>query len=183
MIVNDPSRSRRSSIILAVVLALAQLALVPYLGLLGGRANLALVLVGCATLGGDAQKAPAIGFAAGLFFDLSGSGPIGLMALLLTGCAYLMAAADRSRVADDLAGAATLFVPAALAVELAYAVVLLVTGASSSFVDAVFLRALPGATLDCVVFGLVGLVLSRAQGPASGVGGRSRGSHLSVKGL
>ena len=184
MIVNDSSKSGRSSIILAVVLAVAQLALVPNVALLGGRANLALVLVGCACLGGNASKAPLVGFAAGLFFDLAGSGPIGLMALLLTACGYLFASADRSRVADDLGGSVALFVPAAFVVELVYAVVLLATGLSSSFVDAVFLRAIPGVVLDCVSFAIVGLVLSRFQGQGSGMGGGRRGgSHLSMKGL
>ena len=44
MIVNDTGKFRRVAIILAVVLCLLQLSIAPYVGILGGRANLALVL-------------------------------------------------------------------------------------------------------------------------------------------
>lgn len=186
MIVNDASRSRRSAAILAVVLGLLQLALVPNVGVLAGRANLALVFVACVCLGSDVQSAPVIGFLAGLFFDLTGSGPIGLMALLLTPLAYGLAAMGRPRVADDLSGSCAVAIPAFAVCELAYAVVLLVTG-QSSFVDAVFLRALPGAALDAVAFAVVGMVISRAGAQRQGLGaGKARGrkgSHFNMKGL
>ena len=59
MIVNDAAKGRRTSVVLAVVLGLLQLSVIPNVGILGGRANLALVFVACACLGGDARKAPA----------------------------------------------------------------------------------------------------------------------------
>ena len=52
------------------MLYLLQLSIAPYVGILGSRANLALVLAVALTLGGEV-KAPAIGFACGLFYDLS----------------------------------------------------------------------------------------------------------------
>lgn len=188
MIARDNASSRRTSIVLAIVLALLQLSVVPNVGLLGGRANLALVFVACACLGADPTKAPAIGFAAGLFYDFAGSGPIGLMTVVLTSTAWLLAASGRVAVADDLPGALVAFIPAAFGVALAYAVVLLATGVSGSFVDAVFARALPGAALDCVCFWVVGFVLSRGPGSsgrtsASRRARPSKGSYRLKRGL
>lgn len=185
MIVNDAAKGRRTSVVLAVVLGLLQLSVIPNVGILGGRANLALVFVACACLGGDARKAPAIGFAAGLFYDLAGSGPIGLMALLLTLVGYVFAASGRSRVADDFGGSLVMFAPLASVVGVVYALVLLVLGISPSFVDAVLLRAIPGAVLDCVALSIVAAVLSRTSANSGGLGGgaHGRGGYTLRRGL
>lgn len=183
MIVNDTGKFRRVAIILAVVLGLLQLSIAPNIGILGGRANLALVLVAALCLGGDASKAPVIGFASGLFYDLSGSGPIGLMALLLTLMGYALAIGGHSRISDDPTAGVVLFIPVALIVEVAYALVLLVFGQAGSFVDVVFMRALPGAVLDVLSMVVVAFFLGRAGGSSGGFGGRRSGSGLSMKGL
>lgn len=185
MIVNDRAKGRRTSVVLAVVLGLLQLSVVPNVGLLGGRANLALVFVACACLGGDAQRAPLIGFLAGLFYDLAGSGPIGLMALLLTLAGYLFAASGRSRVADDFGGSLMMFAPVAVGVGVIYALVVLALGISPSIVDALFLRALPGAVLDCVCLAIVAAVLARTSSGSGGSlgGAHSRGGYTLRRGL
>lgn len=186
MIVNDTSKNKRSLVILGIMLAILQLAIVPNIALIGGRCNLALVFVALACLGGASTAAPAIGFGAGLFYDLAGSGPIGLMALLLTLLGFALASAGRSRVSDDPVASITIFVPASLIVGFLYAIVLLVCGQASSFVDVVFLRALPGCVLDVIVFAICSFVLARFDSSPSGFGGgkRSRGgSRFSTKGL
>lgn len=186
MIVNDTSKNKRSLVILGIVLGVLQLAVVPNVALVGGRCNLALVFVALACLGGSAASAPAIGFGAGLFYDLAGSGPIGLMALLLTLLGFALASAGRSRVSDDPAASVTIFVPASLLVGFLYAIVLLVVGQASSFVEVVFLRALPGCVLDVVAFAVCAFVLARFGSSPSGFGGGkgSRGgSRFSTKGL
>ena len=180
MIVNDSSKNRSTLIVLAVVLAVLQLGVVPNVALLGGRANLSLVLVAVACLGGSTATAPAIGFACGLFYDLAGSGPIGLMALLLTLTGFALASAGRSRVADDFGASLAIFFPLSFVVGVIYACVLLIFGQSSSVVDALFFRALPGAVLDSVSFAIVAFVLSRSAGPSMGGKGASR---FSTKGL
>ncbi len=180
MIVNDSSKNRSTLIVLAVVLAVLQLGVVPNVALVNGRANLSLVLVAVACLGGSTASAPAIGFACGLFYDLAGSGPIGLMALLLTLVGFALASAGRSRVADDFGASIAIFIPLSLAVGILYACVLLICGQSSSIVDALFFRALPGAVLDCIAFSIVSFVLSRGSG--SSMGGKG-GSRFSTKGL
>ncbi len=147
--------------------------------------NLALVLVALACLGGPVSAAPAIGFASGLFYDMAGSGPIGLMALLLTLVAFALASAGRSRVVDDPSASVAIFVPIALGVSVLYAIVLLVCGQASSFVDVVFLRAIPGAVLDTVAFAVCAFVMGRFGAPATGFGsGKKRGGNrFSTKGL
>lgn len=131
MIVNDTGKARRVSIVLAVVLGILQLSIVPNVAILGGRANLALVFVAAVCLGGETSKAPFVGFFAGLFYDLAGSGPIGLMTLLLTLTGFALSAAGRSRISDDPTASMVLFVPVALVVEALYAIVLLLFGQAS----------------------------------------------------
>jgi rod shape-determining protein MreD len=181
VIVNDLSKNRSTLIVLAVILAILQLAVVPNVAFMSGRANLCLVLVAVACLGGSTGSASAIGFACGLFYDLAGSGPIGLMALILTLAGFALAASGRSRVADDFGASLAIFIPLSLIVAGFYAIVLLVCGQSSSIVDAIFFRALPGAVLDCIAFVIVAFVLSRSSSGAV-VGGRG-GSRFSTKGL
>ena len=77
MIVNDTGKARRVSIVLAVVLGILQLSIVPQRGNPRGSRELALVFVAAVCLGGETSKAPFVGFFAGLFYDLAGSGPIG----------------------------------------------------------------------------------------------------------
>lgn len=106
-----------------------------------------------------------------MFFDLVGTGPIGLMALLLTVAAWFMASANQSRIADDFVSALTFYAPVEIVVSLIYAVVLMTTGQVSSLVDAIVFRALPGIILDIVSFAIFGAVISRSSGQSSRLGG------------
>ena len=92
----------------------------------------------------------------------------------------------RSRVADDLVASITLFIPVTLFVNVVYGIVILIFGQSSSLVDALFLRALPGSVLDVVAFLIIAVILSRSCAPTSGFGkgkGSHRGARFSMKGL
>ena len=108
------------------------------------------------------------------------------MALILTIVGFGLAAMGRSRVADDLVASITLFIPVTLLVNVVYGIVILIVGQSSSLVDALFFRALPGSVLDVLAFFIVAVILSRSSAPASGFGkGKSsrRGARFSTKGL
>ena len=107
------------------------------------------------------------------------------MALLLTLVGYVFAASGRSRVADDFGGSLVTFAPVAAVVGVVYALVLLVLGISPSLVDAVFLRAVPGAVLDCVALFIVAAVLSRTSANSGGLGGgaHGRGGYMLRRGL
>lgn len=175
MIVNDPTKSRRQAVILGIVLGILQLALVPNVGIGNGRANLALIFTAYMCMGGNSQQAPIVGFCAGLFFDLCSSGPIGLMALLLTIAGWGMSIAGQARMADDPVSSTMFFAPVAGAVSLIYCVVLMATGQVSSLLDAIVFRALPGFVLDVIAFLIVALIIARTSAPTSGYGMGSRG--------
>ena len=84
MQINDKSHDTRGLIGLAAICAVCQLALAPNIAIANGHANFALVFAACYALtrGGDA--AITAGFVSGLLFDLCSTGPIGLMAFILT---------------------------------------------------------------------------------------------------
>ena len=68
--------------ILAVVAAVLQVALAPQISILGGRFNFMLAFALAIALRGDGAQAVYAGFFSGLFYDLTATVPIGLMALL-----------------------------------------------------------------------------------------------------
>lgn len=183
MQVNDTHKGRNRTVILAVVCAILQVALAPNIGIANGRASFAFVFVACVALLVGGRTSVVAGFAAGLFFDLTTTGPIGLMALELTVAGYLMGMESRNRLVEDPGGSVQLSALAALAVAFVYNIAMLIMGQASSVADAVFLRALPTALLTFVAFLPFMYVLS--HGAASGptlFGGRSprrQGGHFS----
>ena len=183
MQVVDRNREVRTTVVLAVVCLVLQLALAPNLGLGNGRANFGLVLVGSIVLFSSSRHPVLAGFLSGLVFDLCTTGPIGLMAFCLTVAAFALGLEGVGRGAGDLGSAMVRFSVAAAAVSLVYHLAMLLTGATSSFVDAVFLRALPTALLTIVAFVPFAYYLSRVRATGSGLGLSRRGSHLSGKGL
>lgn len=176
MLVNDPAKDRRQTIILALILAIFQIALVPNIGLGQGRANLCLVFVACVCMGGDSQKAPYVGFFAGLFYDLATTGPIGLMALILTVVGWGLSLAGQTKISEDFGPAMAFFAPVACAVNLVYAIVLLAFGLTDGLIAAIVFHALPATLLDILSCALVGFILSKLSAPSSGFGsGRHSG--------
>lgn len=126
-----------------------------------------------------------VGFVAGLVYDLSTTGPIGLMTLLLTVMSYVLGAEERNRFADGLPQSLATFGIAALAVEFAYHFVMLMMGQASSFADVLLVRTLPSFALTFVVFIPFGYFFTREA-----LGARPRrvhrqhgGGHYSTKGL
>ena len=76
MQVKDSVRSRRDFGLLAVICLVVQIALAPNIALGNGRANMALVFAGLASLMIGGRTGVVCGFVAGLIFDLSTTGPI-----------------------------------------------------------------------------------------------------------
>lgn len=177
MQISDKNRDKRSVALLAVICAVLQLALAPNIGLGNGRANLALVFAATIALTVGGPTATVAGFAAGLFYDLSATGPVGLMALLLSVASYVLGMEGRNRLSGDLMAGIAPFVAADLAVNVLYGMGLMLTGDASGLVDAVFLRALPGALLSLVAFLPFAYFESRVRtsGPNLGGGHFKRG--------
>ena len=163
-----------------------QLALAPNIGLGNGRANFALIFTVCVAFNVGGRKGVLAGFFAGLFFDLSTTGPVGLMAGLCAAAAYVMGQEGRNRMAGEFGASVAEFSIATLVVSLVYHLAMLMVGQSSSFLDVIILRTLPTAFLTIIAFLPFAWIYSRSTGggPNLSMGGRRRGgSHLSTRGL
>lgn len=180
---------RSRSFVLPLVCAVLQLAIAPQIGLGNGRINFMLILAACIALRSGGRTGVIWGFLAGLFFDLSTTGPIGLMAAELTLCSWVLGRECRNRLSEDRSANLIAFGVADLLVSLGYSLAMLATGNASGFLATVFLRALPMAVLTFVFFLPFLHVLGRPQagGGRLGGGGMSfggaKGRHLTIRGL
>lgn len=171
MQINDKSRDTKGLVGLIVVCLVCQLAVAPNIGIANGRANFALVFAACFALtrGGDA--AITAGFLAGLLFDLCTTGPVGLMAFILTLVSRFLGSEQRNRMAGDFSTCLVLFSVASLASALVYSLAMLVTGNASSIVDALVFRTIPTTLLSIVAFLPFAYYFSRVRSNSSLSGG------------
>ncbi|MBM6675182.1 rod shape-determining protein MreD [Olsenella uli] len=184
MRVADRGRESRTTVVMAVLCLVFQLTLAPNVALGNGRANFALVFTVCYALFSGRGGAPVAGFLAGLLFDLSSTGPIGLMAFCLTVAGALLGMSARERLAGDLASSVVHAAAVSLGVSVVYHLAMLLVGQASSLVDVLFLRALPTALLTVVFFLPFAYYFSRVRTHGSGLGGgRPRGGSLGRHGL
>lgn len=184
MRVADRNRDTRTTVVLAVLCLVLQLALAPNVGLGNGRANFALVFTACVAFSTGGRAAVIAGFASGLVLDLSSTSPIGLMALCLTVAGFALGSSVRERVAGDLGSSLVYVAVASLSVSVVYHVAMLLVGRTDSLVDALFLRALPSALLTLVAFLPFAYYFSRVRTHGSPLGrGRHSGGGLTRRGL
>lgn len=172
MQINDRTHDTRGLWVLAAVCALCQLAIAPNIALGNGRANFALVFAACIALSRGGSQSVVAGFFAGLFFDLSSTAPIGLMAFILTVCSYLLGGDGRNRMSGDFGPNVAVFTVSSLGCALAYSLAMLLVGSSSSIIDALVFRALPTAFLSVVAFLPFAYYFSRLRSGSSLSGGR-----------
>jgi rod shape-determining protein MreD len=177
MQVNDRNRDRRSIGVLAVISLLCQLGIAPAIALGNGHPDFAFVFVAVVafTIGGETGVLAA--FFAGLVFDLSSTGPIGLMALLFPIAAYALGIEVRDRIAEEPVMTIIPFVIAAFCVAVCYNIAMLLYGVTDSFFDALVFRALPTTFLTFIAYLPFLFILGRAHGGIR-VGGSS-GKHRS----
>lgn len=185
LIVNDANRRRKAVAVLAVLCFLLQVGIAPNVAVANGHPNFLLVFAGCIALGIGGTFAVVAGFCAGLLFDLVTTGPVGLMALLLTVLGYVLGSDDRDRIADNMRESLALYAAGAAAVELLYQVSLAVAGLGGGFIETVFARWLPATVLDFVVFLPFCLVLAHQGSGTPQLGNRKKGKQrgYSTKGL
>lgn len=178
MQINDKSHDTRGLIGLAAICAVCQLALAPNIAIANGHANFALVFAACYALtrGGDA--AITAGFVSGLLFDLCSTGPIGLMAFILTLVSRFLGSEQRNRMAGDFSTGVVMFSASSLSAALVHSLAMLLTGNAGSIVEALVFRAVPTAFLSIVAFLPFAYYFSRVRSSSSLSGG-----HFSSKGL
>ena len=180
MQVADRNRDVRGLVILALICGVLQLALAPNVGLGNGRANFALIFSASVALQSGGRRAVLAGFFSGLFFDLSTTGPVGLMAFCLSVSSYVLGIEERNRLSGELATSVAHFAAASLAVSLVYHLAMLLVGQADSLLDVIVFRTLPTTLLTFVFFLPFGYYFSRmhVSGPSLGTGG-----HFSRRGL
>lgn len=185
MQVNDTNRNRRGMLVLGLACLLLQLALAPNVGIGNGRINFALIYAALVALMVGGRTGVISGFFAGLVFDLSTTGPIGLMALLLTVMASVLGLEERNRLADGLPQTLTTFGVASLAVVFVYHLMMLFVGQATDLGDVLLLRTLPTFALTFVAFIPFAYFLCRSSegGSGGGLRRRRRGGRFDIRGL
>jgi rod shape-determining protein MreD len=128
--------------------ALLQAGLAPYLAIGGVVPNfLLVVVVTLALVEGPAAGASA-GFAAGLIFDLLGSGPVGPAVLVLAVTGYMAGLLHENMFAEGWLLPLTVLAVASIASTLAYGLMLDLLGAGGPFLLTFFTKILPEALYD-----------------------------------
>lgn len=178
MQINDKTHDTRGLLGLAAICLVCQLALAPNIGIANGRANFALVFAACYALTRGGGSSVLLGFFAGLVFDLCTTGPIGLMSFILTLVGRFLGSEGRNRMAGDFGSNMVLFSAASLATALVYNLAMLLTGNSSSLIDAVVFRSVPTAFLTILGFIPFAYYFSRVRANSTLSGG-----HFSSKSL
>lgn len=143
-------------VIVAVLVALVlQSALAPYMSIGGVVPNFLLLVVVTLALATSPNQGATAGFAAGLLFDLLGTGPVGPMALVLSITGYFAGMLHEAMFAEGWLLPLTVLAVAALLSEFAYALVLDLLGATYPFWSTFVTRVLPGAVYNTALALLV----------------------------
>lgn len=147
---NTNKRSHTGALITIAACILLHLALAPHINLAGGRINFMLVLTAVLAISGESRSLVYIGFFSGLLYDLTTTGPVGLMALLLAVMGYVVALMSRGLSSGLGMETLRVVVVAVLAVNVVYAVCLVVLGVESSALMSVVGHGLTSSLLDLV---------------------------------
>ena len=108
MQVNDSNKTRKALLIAAALCFVLHLAIVPNIALFDGHINVCMIVALYIALSTGGKTGVIAGFVAGLFFDLTTTGPVGLMAFELTIASYFVGLEGRNRFADGFGGAVLL---------------------------------------------------------------------------
>lgn len=148
---NTRTVSGRAALIAFIVAVVLQLMLAPQISLLGGAINFMVVVAVVLALVVEPSRAVWIGFLCGLFFDLTSSVPVGLMALLLTIAAHLVSSASQGLSPGVNVESMRLVCLAILGVNLVDGFALYLIGSESSLIYALGVHALVSSVLDILV--------------------------------
>jgi rod shape-determining protein MreD len=138
-----------------LVAALLQVALAPYMAIGGVVPNFLLIVVVTLALVEGPTAGASAGFAAGLIFDLLGSGPVGPMALVLCVTGYMAGLLHEHMFAEGWLLPLTVLAIASLASSLAYGLILDILGVGGPFLITFVTKMLPEAIYDTALALLV----------------------------
>jgi rod shape-determining protein MreD len=128
--------------------AVLQAGLAPYMSIGRVVPNFLLLAVITIALVEGPGPGAAVGFAAGLIFDLLGSGPVGPMLLVLTVTGYFTGLMHENMFAEGWLLPLTVLAIATLSAEVAYGLILILLGAGGPFWPTFFTKMLPGAVYN-----------------------------------
>lgn len=167
------SGPRRSRLIgMAVACVVLHLALAPQLRPFGGTFNFMLVLTVSMAISMDSRSMVYIGFFCGLLYDLTTTGPVGLMSLLLALVGYGVAMVSRGLASGVGMETLRVVIAAVLGVNLVYSIAMSLLGVESSLLISIGVHGLASTALD-VLAGVPFLLL--AGGSVSQRGFSARG--------
>lgn len=170
---NSNKRSQTGFAITVIACAVLHLALAPHINIFGGRVNFMLVLTAVLAISGDSRAMVYIGFFSGLFYDLTTTGPIGLMSLLLAVMGYTVALVSRGLSTGLGMETVRVAIVSVLGVNIVYAIALCVMGFETSLLTAVVSHGLTSSLLD--IAACVPLLMLGGTSTSSGRGFSSRG--------
>lgn len=183
MQVNDTHKSRKSTGLLALVCLFLHLGIAPQFALGLGTINFAFLFVAYFALTKGGKSSIVLGFFAGLIYDLTTTGPIGLMALLLSVTGFGLGLEARNRLSDDTMGALLIFFIFDVVVALFYNITLLLTGDATGIIDVLFIRAVPSAFLCAIAWLPFLWVATHTSSVKPALGSSLKASHAKGKKL
>ena len=146
-----------------------QVALAPSIAVASVVPNFAMVAVGIVALYATATRSAVYGFLLGFCYDLFSTGPIGVMALLLTVMGYALSSLSRGFFEENRVVEMLAFTLVMTLGEVLQGVVLAVVGYDSDILYSLVFRCLPGAIYEIII----GLLVLAVSGLVLGGTGRS----------
>lgn len=149
MVFQDQTKQRSFLIAAAIICAFLQIGLAPHVHLFNAHPNFSLIFAGVAMAVLPGASSVLCGFFAGVFFDLTGVGPFGLMAFSLSLMNFLCGIDNSKRMGESWQETYRLFCIGAAAVEFITLIGEFIAGAPSftSFFLGAYLFAV---LLDCL---------------------------------
>ncbi len=151
MELRDQRAGNNTNVILIIVCLILQAGLSPQVTICGGTFDFMFVLVFLMALRADVAPVVVTGFLSGIFFDLTGSTPVGLMALVLTICSFALAHSTGIRSNASTSNRLAGIFGYCLVAHVAFGVLLFAMGVQTSILFAVFGHGLATSVLTTLV--------------------------------
>lgn len=174
MNLRETGRGSRPIWVVAVIAAVLQLAIPPQISIASGTVNFMVALALVLSLSCDPSSAVYIGFASGLFFDLTSSAPIGLMTLILTVASFVVATSSHGVLGGFTTDSLRLVAIGIVAVNLINGLCLFFMGVQTNFLWALFGHGISSSILDMLAAALT-LFFMGSSTTQRGFSSRSRG--------
>ncbi|WP_276770023.1 rod shape-determining protein MreD [Fannyhessea vaginae] len=167
MLTNSSSQKKNRILPFACICFILQAALAPDIVLASGQINFALIFTVICALSKRDNTTIVYAFIAGLLFDLLSTGPVGIMACLLSIVAYLVVDKIHVNLFEDIATSSIIFSVLALMVCLLHFLIMLVCGSVTSFIPSLIYRVLPVFILTSCAFIPLAFLYRRLTGAIS----------------